>query len=186
MQRAPNRCWDPDLHQEPHVYRMLEASVPPGWRRVYCLAGGEPACHPAALAHTRACLLWCFFVLWLCSINAAANCGSARLDMLSGRHPGAKRCLALPSPAFCSFANPRIAWPLLQAVSHYGEALKAIVNEKFGDGIMSGVGLFFILFSLHFSVHPMQPPERCAAPTSARLEVISAHACCCPSAHGIL
>ena len=28
----------------------------------------------------------------------------------------------------------------LQAVHHYGEALKAIVNEKFGDGIMSGAG----------------------------------------------
>lgn len=33
-----------------------------------------------------------------------------------------------------ALANPA------QAVSHYGEALKAIVNEKFGDGIMSGAG----------------------------------------------
>ncbi|KAL4423450.1 hypothetical protein ABPG77_005402 [Micractinium sp. CCAP 211/92] len=54
MQQPPNRCWDPDLHQEPHVYRMLEAS----------------------------------------------------------------------------------------AVSHYGEALKAIVNEKFGDGIMSAIDFY--------------------------------------------
>lgn len=30
MQQAPTRCFDPELHQEPHVYRMLEASVPPG------------------------------------------------------------------------------------------------------------------------------------------------------------
>lgn len=28
--------------------------------------------------------------------------------------------------------------PTAQAVNHYGEALKAVVNEKFGDGIMSG------------------------------------------------
>ncbi|KAL4440026.1 hypothetical protein ABPG75_003027 [Micractinium tetrahymenae] len=52
MQQAPMRGWDPELHQEPHVYRMLEA------------------------------------------------------------------------------------------VSHYGEALKAIINEKFGDGIMSAIDFY--------------------------------------------
>ena len=31
--------------------------------------------------------------------------------------------------------------PSLQAVHHYGEAFKALINEKMGDGIMSGEGV---------------------------------------------
>ena len=30
----------------------------------------------------------------------------------------------------------------MQAVTHYGEALKAITNEEFGDGIMSAIDFY--------------------------------------------
>jgi hypothetical protein len=51
-------------------------------------------------------------------------------------------CTQLPdwhAPQCSSFERSRFA-PLavLQAVQHYGEGLKAVINEKFGDGIMSG------------------------------------------------
>ncbi len=141
---------------------LLAKSVPPCWQRVYRLAGGEPACHPA-LARAGACLLGCFCVVRRSSIKGCRQSRTRPHRHAKGRQSCALRYGALPSPAFSHFVKPQPACPLLQAVSHYGEALKAIVNEKFGDGIMSGVGLLFILFSLHFSLHLMQPPKRCAA-----------------------
>ncbi len=48
----------------------------------------------------------------------------------------------LPAKASLSH-NPSCRHALPQAVHHYGEAFKALINEKMGDGIMSGEGLCF-------------------------------------------
>lgn len=90
MQHAPTRGWDPELAQEPHVYRMLEVSAVGALLRV--------------------------------NFESRPGAGAGRTVVACWPTDGLHR-LATSSP---------------QAVHHYGEALKAIINEKFGDGIMSG------------------------------------------------
>lgn len=138
MQHAPMRGWDPELAQEPHVYRMLEVGGRCGLALV--LGGGVAAAWRHALARQAAGV-----VGW--RTRAMRRLGSWRGACQVG--PGeARACPALrtragrPACRAHSASPPALRpGPARQAVHHYGEALKAIINEKFGDGIMSGAGM---------------------------------------------
>ncbi|CAM9652788.1 unnamed protein product [Ascophyllum nodosum] len=41
-----------------------------------------------------------------------------------------------------SVSDEPLVYRLQEAVLHYGEGLKSIINEKFGDGIMSAIDVF--------------------------------------------
>lgn len=72
----------------------------------------------------------------------------SRVDALSEAVPdlGESDLITMQQCPYRSFdesiRDEPLVYRLLEAVLHYGEGLKSIVNEKFGDGIMSAIDFY--------------------------------------------
>ena len=125
MQRPPVRGFDTELAQDPLIYRLVEVGFD---HLSFSIISNPPLHRTPAL---------------VCDQSIHTHHACCRLLPCRWRRG---RCLLLLSPLLLLPVNTSHLQPpchlRTQAVNHYGESLRALINEQHGDGIMSAIDFF--------------------------------------------